>query len=350
MVKIAPRQTETFLARPDPGIRAVVIYGPDQGLVRERGDRAVRAVAGDLQDPFRVVELAAGSVVSDPARLVDEAMALSLIGGRRAVRLREAGDTVAPALALLLAAPKDGDSLVVIEAGDLDKRSRLRTQAENEAKAAAIPCYVEDEAALGRVVVELLGEQGLKVERDAAELLAQCLVGDRMIARNEIAKLALYKSGPAEPDQNHDRTVTLEDVRLMVGDSASLELDEPIWAACDGDFAGLDRALGRLEADGVSPVAVLRAAQRHVQRLHLAVGLARDGGPERAADQIRPPIFFKFRPRFLGQVRGWRENALATALDRLTEAEIACKRTGAADRIVAARALYQIAGLAGRGR
>lgn len=345
MVKIAPRQTDSFLARPDPAIRAVVIYGPDQGLVRERADRVVRAVAGDLQDPFRVVELSVSSVVGDPASLVDEAMALSLIGGRRAIRLREAGDTVAPAVALLLAAPKDGDSLVVIEAGDLDKRSRLRSQAENEAKAAAIPCYVEDEAALGRVVVDLLGEQGLKVERDAAELLAQCLVGDRMIARNEIAKLALYKSGP-----DSDRKVTLEDVRLMVGDSASLELDEPIWAACDGDFASLDRALGRLEADGTSPVAVLRAAQRHIQRLHLAVGQARDGGAERAVDQMKPPVFFKFRPRFLAQVRGWRESALAIALDRLTEAEIACKRTGAADRIVAARALYQIAGLAGRSR
>ena len=36
MAKIQPRGFARFAARPDPAVRAVLIYGPDGGLVRER--------------------------------------------------------------------------------------------------------------------------------------------------------------------------------------------------------------------------------------------------------------------------------------------------------------------------
>ena len=35
-MKIAPARLAAFLQRPDPAIRAVLLYGPDAGLVRER--------------------------------------------------------------------------------------------------------------------------------------------------------------------------------------------------------------------------------------------------------------------------------------------------------------------------
>ncbi len=54
-------------------------------------------------------------------------------------------------------------------------------------------------------------------------------------------------------------------------------------AAADGDFAGLDRALGRLFADGTVPVPILRAGQRHFQRLHLALAQVAAGKSPDAA-------------------------------------------------------------------
>ena len=95
-MKITPRNAEAFVRSPDPSLRAVLVYGPDAGLVRERVEALVKAAAEDPADPFRVSELGAREIVEDPARLGDEAAALSLSGGRRAVRLRQAGDDLAP--------------------------------------------------------------------------------------------------------------------------------------------------------------------------------------------------------------------------------------------------------------
>ena len=97
-MRLTSGRIEPFLARfrtaPDPAIRALLVYGPDQGLVRERATDLARAIVPDLRDPFRVAELSGASLAADPALLADEAQALSLTGGRRVLRVKEAGDAV----------------------------------------------------------------------------------------------------------------------------------------------------------------------------------------------------------------------------------------------------------------
>ncbi len=132
-VKLQGKAIDGFLARPDPRVRAVLVYGPDQGLVRERADRLGRTVIEDLADPFRVTELPARVAATDLARLVDEVAARSMTGGRRLVRLPEADDSHAPAFAHLFDTLPPGDTLVVAEAGELGPRSRLRQLFEGAA-------------------------------------------------------------------------------------------------------------------------------------------------------------------------------------------------------------------------
>ena len=125
-MKLPPRASTEFLRRPDPAIRAVLLYGPDAGLVRERADALARTgLPRSAATRSASPSLAARTLAADPARLADEAAQISLMGGRRVVRVREAGDALATLFARLLAeAP--GDALVVVEAGDLPARSALR--------------------------------------------------------------------------------------------------------------------------------------------------------------------------------------------------------------------------------
>src|SRR3954453_8756565 len=94
-MKLAAARVAAFLRRPDPEIRAILFYGPDAGLVRERADAVARTVCPDLRDPFRIVDLTAAVLAADPARLADETAQISLMDGRRVVRVREAGDALA---------------------------------------------------------------------------------------------------------------------------------------------------------------------------------------------------------------------------------------------------------------
>lgn len=340
-MKVQPRNADAFLRRPDPGVRAVLIYGPDSGLVRERAQILARAVVDDVADPFRVTDLKSDQIAADPARLHDEMAALSLIGGRRLIRLRDAEEGATAAFQALLKAPPGGDTLAVLEGGDLGKSSKLRTLFESADNAAAIACYVESEEELASTIARILGEQGLSIDADARDWLAGNLVGDRGIARGELDKLALYMAGA--------KRVSLDDVRAVIGDSGALEMDEPALAAADGDIPSIDRALARLFAEGTSPVPILRAGQRHFQRLQLAAfHMSRGQSPQQAIKALKPPVFFKMEAQMTAQVRRWSLPALAQALDRLMEAEAMSKRTHMPDTTLTARAFFQVAQLGRR--
>lgn len=341
-MKVAAGRIEKFLRSPDDGVAFVLVYGPDSGLVNERVIALLRSVAGSESDPFRVSELPAGALKNDPARLADESGAQSLTGGRRAVRLSDATDAITPIVAAYLD-DAIGDSLIVAEAGALGPRSSLRRLAEKLDNGAAVACYADDGRSLAAVITETLNDRGVSATPDARAYLAVHLGSDRQVTRAELEKLALY-AGEA-------KSITLEDAQACVGDNAATSLDAIAYAAGSADQGGLDRALRRAYLEGVHPVAILRAVIRHFQRLHYAAGMVRDGkSPKQALDSLKPPVIFKFADLFRSQIQRWPYARLATALDILTDAEIACKSSGPAPEAVAGRALMRLAQAAGRGR
>ena len=334
-MKVAKPDQGRFLQSADPTVAAVLFYGPDQGLVRERAVGLVARVAGDAADPFRVAELTAAQMKDDPTRLVDEAAALSLSGGRRVLRLREAADGHAEALGELLAGPPPA-SFLVLEAGDLAPRSALRRVFESAANAAAIACYLDDDEVLGKVIGDALKGYGLAIGQEALAYLIAHLGGDRGVTRQELEKLALYV-GPGA------KQVTAEDVLAVIGDSSALSLDDLIFALGDGDRAAIDRGYARALMEGNDEIAILRAAARHIMRLHQVAASAE---PRLAIKALRPPVFFKLENRFLAQLRLWSADRLGDALNRLNRAEIDIKTGAQPKAAVAERALLEIGGLA----
>ncbi len=56
-MKLSGARIDGFIRQPDPAARAILVYGPNAGLVRERADALARHVVDRLDDPFRVTEL-----------------------------------------------------------------------------------------------------------------------------------------------------------------------------------------------------------------------------------------------------------------------------------------------------
>lgn len=339
-MKIAPAKINAFLAAPPPEVRAVLLYGPDSGLMHERCGGLTASVVDDPTDPFRLTEFAAAVLRDDPARLADEAAALSLTGGRRVVRVRDATDTVADIVeGFLTGSP--GEALVVVEAADLSNRSRLRRLFESHARAVALPCYADDGRTLAAVIRDTLGAHGVSADADATAYLCDNLGGDRMITRGELEKLALYVGDGA--------TATLADAQACVGDSAAMALEDVAFAAGGGRPDDLARALSRAFQEGASAVAVLRMTGRHFQRLHQAANLLAAGEtPETAIDALRPRVFFKREAAFRAQLQTWQQTSLARALESLTQAEVDCKTTGTPVEAVCGQVLMALSARARR--
>lgn len=335
-MKLDARRVEAFLAAPDPAIAAVLVYGPDAGLVSERALTLVRKVAGGESDPFRVAELTVSILRDDPARLADEAAAIAFGGGRRVIRIPAAADSLSGIIVGWLETGIVGDSLVVVEAGSLGRNSSLRKLFEQSEQTAALPCYADEGRGLADLIRKTLAEQGVAIDGDAGDYLAANLGSDRMITKAELTKLALYKGGSGK--------VSVEDAMAVVGDSGAVSLDAVTEAIGLGDQAALETALKRALLDGNSPVGLLRVVARHFQRLHYAAGIVEQGQTHQQAVQaLKPPIFLRrAQESFVIQLRRWPLARLASVLAMLTEAELDCKTSDPPPEAVAGRVLMRI--------
>jgi DNA polymerase-3 subunit delta len=313
------RQFDAYLKTPAEKIAAVLVFGPDEGLVRERVNALVKATAGSSDDPFRIAEINGDELRGDPARLADEAGAISMMGGRRAVRVNGTTDGLAAAIEAFLDGHADSkNALVVFEASDLPGRAALRKLFEATPHAAAIACYHDNAGDLRGIIEAQLSAAGKSAAPAALAYLEQSLGADRGTTRSEIEKLILYAGDR--------RKIELEDAMASVGTSNDVQLDDLSHAIAEGDMKAIERQLD-LNLAETAPIMILRGLARHFLRLHGAVGRLEAGQPmQEALAALASPFFWRDRPRLERQCRRWSSRSIAMALQKIGETEAQAMR------------------------
>ena len=337
-MEVKTQHADRFVAKPPADLVAALVFGPDHGVVRERANILARSVVPDLSDPFRVADLEEEKITAEPAVLRDEAAALSMTGGRRVIRVRDAGNALAPVMADYLDEPA-GEALIVVEAGDLGKSSALRQLFTKSGQAAAIACYPDTAQNLESLIRSMLSAHGLSIDPDNLPLLASRLGSDRGVTRSELEKLSLYAMG--------EKRVTEDHINAVMGDESALRIDEIADSAGLGDYVRLDRNLSRLWAAGTAPSTVLRRMMAHFhQVLATREEVTRGQDAANAMKKLRPPIHFLRSSSFLAQVSRWNSERLLQALTHLYEAEALTRTTSVPEEAVCSRALLNVAALA----
>ena len=338
---------ERFLAKPAAEIRAVLIYGRDRGVVRERSDQLAKASTAHPDDPFDVALLTDGDIDGDQARLGDELSAQSLMGGRRLVRFKLLTEMASAdrAAAEALTTHADGgynpEALFIVEAGALGRDSALRKAAERAKGAACIPCYEDEPGDVARLVRESLTKDKLGLTPDALEFLVARLPRDRGVARQEIERLALFL-GPGAGG-----TATADDLKPFLGVEPEASLAEAAQDAFGGKLAQAHAGLRRALAEGESGPGAVRAISQHLAKLRRILTLAA-GGSGLAEAAKASGVFWRNEREVLRQARAWSLDQLDSLQPEVLDADRACKQTGSPDALIAERLMLGVAGRARR--
>lgn len=329
-------EVDAWLARPNPDIPIILLYGPDRGLVSERGRALANKSGLPLDDPFSVVRLDGAEI--ERGRLLDEARTVPMFSPKRLLWLRNAsGDkTLAEEVKELCASPPR-DALVIIEAGDLKKGAALRSTVEAAPSAMALPCYADEGKDIDAVIDDVLGKSSLTITMEARQALRKNLGGDRIATRGEVEKLALYAMNAGQ--------IGLDDVYAMTGDVAASSADDAVDAALDGRMADLDRLVSRQIQAGGQPFLLLAAALRRFHALQLMRGDVehRNRSAADAVAAFRPPVFFSRRKSFERAVERWNSAAIGRVLVRLQDTVLQTRRRPDLAEALTRQALLAIA-------
>jgi DNA polymerase-3 subunit delta len=335
MTAIKPAGLDSFLRKPDPAITALLIYGEEPDAVRELASRAVKKVAGSLDDPFSVTTLLDQDLASDPARLADEVQSISMFGGQKAIWVKGAADGFLKAVQPLLEARASGN-LVVAEASTLAKSSQLRALFEKSPHALVVPLYEAEPGEIADLVEQLLAKDNLRIGPDALSRFMALSGTSRGLVRREAEKLALYCLG--------NERVSPEDVEAVCGNDTGASADELADSVFGGDVEEADRLFHDLVRSGQDAGRLLGAAHLHAMRLEeFRIAMDQGASAEQLLKQARPPVFFKRQQAVRAQLRAWSLTDLVTAGSTLGANVLAARRNAALSEAIAGRCLLSLA-------
>jgi DNA polymerase-3 subunit delta len=316
-VKASRAQIERALRSPPSEIRFLLLYGPD-----ESGSRALMKMLG-AQDAERV-ELSGAELKSDPARLADEAAAISLFGGPRVIIVEPAGDDVVAAVEGLMQASAAGNPVAIV-AGALKPTSKLLKLALSAPCALAFASYVPDARDAPKLVMELARERGLTVRPDLARRISDAAAGNRAVIAQELAKIALFlDAAPERPKQ-----VEADAVDAIGAASEEGDLSRLVDSVGGGDARMLHSELLRLSSEGIEGIPLIRAMLRRMTLLAKLRGeVERGNSVEKVMTTHGKAIFWKEKDAVGAQLSRWSPDLIAKSMNRLLEAERQVKAPG----------------------
>ncbi|RZJ18238.1 MAG: DNA polymerase III subunit delta [Brevundimonas sp.] len=340
-------EVDRFLKTPDANVRAALIHGKDRSGVSERATQLSKAITPDLNDPFNVTFLTEADIDSDGIKLEEALTALSMIGGRRLVRVRlsDAKAAVDKALAAALTVHAEGgynpDAMLVIEAGALGRESALRKAAEKASGAVGIAVYEDEVGDVARMTREALAADKVGLTGDALDRFVARLPRERGLMRQEIERLALY-IGPGS-----GRTIDISELDEHLGVEPDASLSDAALQAFGGRAAPAQSGLRRALAEGESAVMAVRMASIHLGKLRRINILQQNGAGAKEAAKAAG-VFWKQEAEMLRQARSWRLEALDEVQDSVNTADVATKTTGMPEQLIAERLLLEISARARR--
>jgi DNA polymerase III subunit delta len=310
-VKCAARDVLRDLGRADPARSGVLLFGPDpMRIALLRRDLVAALLGPDGESEMRLTRLQAADLRRDPAALIDALKAVGFFPGHRVVLVEDAGEGLADPILAAFADWRPGDAELVVTAGALAAKSRLRKGVEVARSAFAVAVHAD---LPGRAEVEAaLSRAGLS--DTPPDALAALTVHARAVDPGDFAqfveKLALYKRGDPVP-------LTPADVLACAPLSVEADIDEMLNLVAESETAALGVQMQRLAAQGASATGLMIGAARHFRTLHSAAVSGESA--EAALGRARPPVFGARRDRMAAQVRrlgpGRLERALALIMD-----------------------------------
>jgi DNA polymerase-3 subunit delta len=288
-------------------INAVLIYGPDAGLVDELCDKAIEKLEIEKDN---LLVLDANELRDKQDAVFAESCSPSMFGGRKAVIISGAGDSDTKIISDLVTSPSLC-ATIIVTAGDLRPASLRKLFEDAKTDIAAVACYSDDAKTLEALIrKELSAASGIRqITPDAMSYMLSHMGGDRGITRSFLQKIAIYVSDK--------HVVELEDVEKCLPDTSASSADDYMYSLTAGHENQTMVALDRLLYAGADANMLVRMLYIHFTRLLTAV-----------VDGQLPKLFWKVEDKFRLAVKIWPEDEIVNALSKLNELEKMCRTSG----------------------
>lgn len=292
----------------------ILFYGENLGLKNEFKDKI------KTKNQAEIIIFTQEEIIKNKNSFYDEILNISLFEEKKIYLINQCDDKI---LDILKEAEKKlTDQNIYLFADLLEKRSKLRNYFEKSNNLGIVPCYNDNEISLKRIITRKLNKFKELSPENINLILNKC-GSDRSKLNNELDKIITFFTNKK---LEQDKLEIILDPKI--NDDFNILKD----SALSGEKNKTNNLLSETVIEAEKNIYYLNIINQRLNSMLKVNELSKKNGIESAINSIKPPIFWKDKPKFLSQVKKWNKNKIKNMLDKTYNLEIEIKSNSNANK------------------
>ena len=250
--------------------------------------------------------------------LISEAANKSFFEKEKIIIVSRATDKIKNFLEIILEKNIE-DICIIINAGVLDKKSKLRSFFEKEKNLVCIPFYIDDNGILSKLANSFFREKKILISQETINLLTERCRGDRENLKNELLKVEMFSK--------NKKKITTEEVIKLTNLAENYSYSELVDSALSKNLKKTINILNENNYTHEDCIAILRIMLSRLKRLiKLKENYDENTDVNSIISSHKPPIFWKEKEIVKIQMKYWSLGKLEELVIILNDIELIIKK------------------------
>ncbi len=211
------------------------------------------------------------------------------------------------------------DLIIILNAENLDKRSKLRSAFEKNKNLVCVPFYPDNNDTLIKITKSFFKERNISISQVNINLITTRCNGDRGILKNELNKIELFLRGK--------KNITTENILKLTNLIENYSISELIDNCLAKNIKKTIEILSENNFNADDCIEISRIFLNKSKKILYLVNLFNENtNIEKTVSLAKPPIFWKDKDIVKKQILEWKPNQIKKLIYDLGEIELQIKR------------------------
>ncbi len=211
------------------------------------------------------------------------------------------------------------DIKLLINANNLEKRSKIRGFFEKEKKAVCIPFYEDDENTLTQIANNFFNEKKIPISREILNLIIERCRGDRQNLYTELDKISYLMI--------NKKKINSEDIIILTNLAENYSISELVDNCLSKNIYKTNKILNENNFSSEDVILILRTFLSKTKRLlNLGINYETNKNIDTILNTYKPSIFWKDKKIVKNQILKWKVEEIENLLKKISDIELSIKK------------------------
>ena len=289
-----------------------LLYGKNEGLKNECINEILKRNDGKI---FNYDE---NQIKDQPESFYENLLSGSLFENSKIILINRASDKIYNMVQDLIER-NIINVKIIINAGVLETRSKLRSLFEKNRDLVCIPTYPDNNDTLARLAVTEFGKENISISRQNVNLIVERCNGDRNNLKIEIEKIKNFGK--------NKKSISTEEILKLINLSENYEISELIDNSLAKNKNKIINILNENNYNMEDCIIILRTFLSKAKRIHkLAIELEKNHDINKTINSAKPPIFWKDKEIVKVQLKKWKSKKIKVLIKKINDIELKIKK------------------------